>query len=59
MIFNKKYFLTMLTIFGIQLGFGVTFANAVCDNEIRVQCSEETKLPPGGRDKFCDEGKNK
>lgn len=55
---NKKYFLASFIFLLIQFLMGISFANAICDNEIKIQCSENMKLPPGGRNKFCDEGKH-
>lgn len=35
---NKKYFLTVFTALAIQAVFGVNFANAICEKELRDSC---------------------
>lgn len=54
MKFNEKYALAILTVLGIQPVLGVNFANAICDNEIRVYCNEVLKLNYGAEEKLCD-----
>ncbi|PPC88677.1 MAG: hypothetical protein CTY37_00345 [Methylotenera sp.] len=35
---NKKYFFAIFTALGIQALFGVNFANAICEKELRESC---------------------
>ncbi|PJD90419.1 MAG: hypothetical protein CTY12_09110 [Methylotenera sp.] len=43
---NKKYFLAVLTAFGIQVALGVNSAYAYCENEITNQCRHSEQGRP-------------
>ena len=54
----KKYFLATSITLDIQFLMGMSFANAICDNEIRIHCSEGMKLGRINKDGYCFEKKD-